>query len=292
MNIRFTINVVADGVHSRLRASIVGEDGYVAKKTGLTCYRIAISVDDAKKALGDLPLPHWWEPTTCQNRTSMISSTDGRPRMVIAYPLRHQTYFNLSCIVRAPGTTRSTTDSWHIEGDRSKMFEYFADFSEPFRLILRQGFLNLRSTVPKANRDSAATEVKYWELQDLETLPTWTKGRAMLIGDAAHAMTPMQGQGANMSIEDAEGLRLLVPGTCREDVPDILKLVETVRKPRVTRVQADTRRSRDEFAGTAVDESGSGSSFAESWDRYLEFNYGYNGIHSALKTWLEVNPRP
>jgi salicylate hydroxylase len=90
---------------------------------------------------------------------------------------------------------------------------------------------------------SAAAEVKVWELQDLEPLPTWTRGRAILIGDAAHAMTPMQGQGANMSIEDAESLRLLTPETRREDVPAILKLAESVRRPRVVQVLEETRKS-------------------------------------------------
>ncbi|KAF2786706.1 FAD/NAD(P)-binding domain-containing protein [Melanomma pulvis-pyrius CBS 109.77] len=78
--------------------------------------------------------------------------------------------------------------------------------------------------------------------QDLKTLPTWTRGRAVLIGDDTHAMTPMQDQGANMSIEDAESLRLLAPGKRREDVPDILKLAESFRRPRVAQVLGETRK--------------------------------------------------
>ena len=113
--------------------------------------------------------------------------------------------------------------------------------------------------------------MKVWELQDLEVLPTWTRGRAMLIGDAAHAMTPMQGQGANMSIEDAESLRLLAPGTRREDVQKILELAESVRRPRTAQVLAETRKSHSTFG------------VAERVTRNLEFNCGYNGIFEALK---------
>ena len=38
--------------------------------------------------------------------------------------------------------------------------------------------------------------------------PTWGRGRVPLLGDAAHAMTPNQGQGAAMAIEDAAVLAL------------------------------------------------------------------------------------
>lgn len=33
-------------------------------------------------------------------------------------------------------------------------------------------------------------EIKMWELQDLDPLPTWCRGRAILIGDAARRCTP------------------------------------------------------------------------------------------------------
>jgi salicylate hydroxylase len=113
-------------------------------------------------------------------------------------------------------------------------------------------------------------EVKVWELQDLEALPTWTRGRTMIIGDAAHAMTPMQGQGANMGIEDAESLRLLAPGTLRQDVPAILKLAESVRKPRVEKVLSETRKAHSRLG------------VVERMARNWEFNSSYSGVEEAL----------
>jgi len=129
-------DVVADGVHSRLRNVIVGSDTYAAKKTGLTCYRIAVSTEDAKKTLGELPLPHWWEPSSCKNRSSIIYSGDGTPRVVTTYPLRNQTLFNISCILKIQESTKATTESWNADGDRAKMLDLFGDFGEPLRKIL------------------------------------------------------------------------------------------------------------------------------------------------------------
>jgi 2-polyprenyl-6-methoxyphenol hydroxylase-like FAD-dependent oxidoreductase len=38
-------------------------------------------------------------------------------------------------------------------------------------------------------------------------LPTWSRGRLVLLGDAAHAMSPQLGQGVNMALIDAMALR-------------------------------------------------------------------------------------
>jgi len=38
-------------------------------------------------------------------------------------------------------------------------------------------------------------------------LPEWHRGRMVLLGDAAHAMSPQLGQGVNMALLDAEALR-------------------------------------------------------------------------------------
>lgn len=141
-------------MHSRLRNTITGDENFVAKKTGLTCYRVAVSVDNAKKALGDLPLPHWWDPSTSQNRTSVISAGDGSSRLITTYPIRNREYFNLSCILRTQESTKSSSESWNAEGDQSKMIETFQDFGEQMRLILRCVYTPPTSRVKRANISS------------------------------------------------------------------------------------------------------------------------------------------
>lgn len=117
---------------------------------------------------------------------------------------------------------------------------------------------------------SIATEVKVWELQDLDPLPHWNKGRAILIGDAAHAMTPMQGQGSNMAVEDADSLCLLLPGLACKEIQEVLRQMDSIRRPRTARVLRDTRAMAK---GISMDEMIAN----------LDFNCGYNGVFEALK---------
>jgi 2-polyprenyl-6-methoxyphenol hydroxylase-like FAD-dependent oxidoreductase len=77
---------------------------------------------------------------------------------------------------------------------------------------------------------------------DLEELAQrrWSKGRVVLLGDAAHAMTPNMGQGAAMALEDsAVLLELIRAGTQAREIGARLR---ARRERRVRFVQAQSRR--------------------------------------------------
>ena len=64
----------------------------------------------------------------------------------------------------------------------------------------------------------------------------------MIIGDAAHAMNPVAGQGANMALEDSQ---LLVELLKHHQLPveQVFRHFEDVRKPRVTKAAQRAHRS-------------------------------------------------
>ena len=68
--------------------------------------------------------------------------------------------------------------------------------------------------------------------------PYWGRSRVLLLGDAAHGMTPNQGQGAAMAIEDALALTLAL----RPGVTGALERYRAARDRRVRQVQLTSRR--------------------------------------------------
>ena len=79
---------------------------------------------------------------------------------------------------------------------------------------------------PAVTEMVGATEVgARWALHDLAPLERWHTDRVVLMGDAAHAMVPHQGQGANQTIEDAIAARDLLAGA-RTRVPPALPAYE------------------------------------------------------------------
>ena len=76
---------------------------------------------------------------------------------------------------------------------------------------------------------------------DMPPLPVWSRGRVVLLGDAAHAIGPHAGQGASMAIEDA-----LVLSSCLAETTDheaAFSRYETLRRPRIARVVKLTRQN-------------------------------------------------
>lgn len=74
-----------------------------------------------------------------------------------------------------------------------------------------------------------------WPIHAADLSVSWTLGRLVLIGDAAHAMTPFAAQGAAMAIEDADTLAAAVAAG-RGDMPAALRAWEASRRPRIRRV--------------------------------------------------------
>jgi salicylate hydroxylase len=89
-----------------------------------------------------------------------------------------------------------------------------------------------------------ATEVgARWALHDLAPLKRWHTNRVVLMGDAAHAMVPHQGQGANATIEDAIVLARAL--ATADDVPGALRLYTAIQRRRTTAIQWLARRTAD-----------------------------------------------
>ncbi len=86
---------------------------------------------------------------------------------------------------------------------------------------------------------SDLAQLRHDDLKD-GVAPRWWSPHRVLIGDAAHAVTPNMGQGAGLAIEDAACLAaLLAERGCGDDA---LAQYEAWRRPRALWIQAQSRR--------------------------------------------------
>ncbi|MGY1810384.1 FAD-dependent monooxygenase [Blastococcus sp. SYSU D00669] len=123
---------------------------------------------------------------------------------------------------------------------------WFAVASMPARTAIadehgevRRLFGGWHDPVPALVAATPPDAVTRLDIDDLaRPLPTFRRGRCVLLGDAAHAMTPDLGQGANQALEDAATLVRLVQGG---DLDAALGAYDRLRRPRTQRI---ARRAR------------------------------------------------
>jgi FAD-dependent urate hydroxylase len=107
-------------------------------------------------------------------------------------------------------------------GDPDKLIDLYGDFAEPVPTILEDA--------------RSESERPYFSpIEEVRQQP-WVRGRVVLIGDAAHAMSPNMAQGAGMALEDALVLAEVISGG------QPLREFEARRRPRVSFVQEQTHR--------------------------------------------------
>jgi salicylate hydroxylase len=121
-------------------------------------------------------------------------------------------------------TDTDSEESWSAPGDLKALAAEYAGWDKP-----------VQDTI------NSLEETFRWGIYDRAPLPYWSKQRITLMGDAAHPMVPHVGQGAGQSIEDGFALAVLLEGRTAKDVADRLKLYETIRLERTSKVQALAR---------------------------------------------------
>ena len=77
--------------------------------------------------------------------------------------------------------------------------------------------------------------------------PPWSRGRVVLVGDAAHGMPPFMAQGANQGLEDALVISTLIANLIKnnqlfneEAIADIFNTYESLRRPLMEKIQQAT----------------------------------------------------
>ncbi|MGW4958261.1 FAD-dependent monooxygenase [Nonomuraea sp. NPDC004186] len=85
----------------------------------------------------------------------------------------------------------------HYEAEKTEAARRVATWHQPIPALIA------------ATPDEAVIHI---DICDLDPLPTYVHGRAALLGDAAHAMSPDRGQGAGQSLEDAVVLAAALAG--------------------------------------------------------------------------------
>ena len=195
--------VGADGVHSVIRPHVAGS--IRATFSGTVGYRGLVPVKDIPSLPDPTPLQFWAGPG----------------RHLLHYAIDGGKTINFLAVVRVP---EWTNDAWMEDCQVSDAVDAFAGWHPAVTEMV-------------GAPDAGAR----WALHDIEPLERWHTDRVVLMGDAAHAMVPHQGQGAGQTIEDAIAL-----ADCLADDPAFaLQRYAERRRKRTAAVQKLSRRTAD-----------------------------------------------
>jgi 2-polyprenyl-6-methoxyphenol hydroxylase-like FAD-dependent oxidoreductase len=184
----------ADGIRSVIRRDF-GVDGSVTRRDQILC-RALTSFDG--------PAP---------DHLSAITLWLCRHGHVVHYPVKGGKALN----VVAAMDGRWGSEEWSAPAARQELMAHFVKIHPDLFHVL-----------------TISSPWHKWAAADLAPVESWSRNRATLVGDAAHAALPYLAQGAAMALEDAVTLARC---TQRADtIAEAFRAYETLRKPRVRRI--------------------------------------------------------
>lgn len=191
-----------DGIRSAVRRALWGEEQVTF--TGYIAWRGLVPMDRLDPAL---IVPD-------------SASFAGPARTFARYKVRGGTLVNYAAFSKRDEWAE---ESWSVHSEIAELQREFSDFAPEVQAIIA-------ATPPE--------RCFKWGLFDREPLGQWTRGRATLLGDAAHPMTPFLAQGAVMAIED--GMVLARALQAAADWEEGLARYEAARRERGTFVMRES----------------------------------------------------
>ncbi|HEX4259677.1 MAG TPA: FAD-dependent monooxygenase, partial [Acetobacteraceae bacterium] len=209
----------ADGIHSSLRAQLYPDEG-PPTWSGIMLWRGATE----------------W-PVHGDGRTMVISG--GNAAKFVFYPIHHD-----------PARSDMRLTNWAVMariGDAAQPPPRREDWNRPGRLdevlpFVRDRF-RLDFVDPAALIEATDTFYEY-PTCDRDPLPAWSRGRATLLGDAAHPMYPVGSNGASQAILDARALARHLASAA--SVPEALAAYDAERRPVTSEIVLANRRGGPE----------------------------------------------
>jgi salicylate hydroxylase len=230
--------VGADGVHSVVRNWVTG-GGPPPTYSDTSGFRGIVPISALSKMPDPMTIQFWL----------------GAGAHILHYPISND-LINFLAVVPGPIPWQSST--WMTEEPPGTVLKAFRDWHPAVREMV-----------------DAVEQSPRWALFSLPPLQSWSRGHTVLLGDAAHAMLPHQGQGANQTIEDAAVLATLLAASGHATLSDALHRYEVSRRARTRQVQRASWVNSEILHHPDGPDAESRDQKLSTLPEYLEWIHGY-----------------
>lgn len=284
---RKDVIVIADGVHSRFVHKVC-DDLSEPSRTGQSIFRFLIPTEKLQGNPTTAPI----FPASAPSGTRV--AVLGNRRMVW-YPCRNGTVQNYA-LIHADERHSTYREDYNAKASKDDLLKTYQAF-HPALLEMCD----------------LADDIRLWPLLFRRPNPTWVRGRAVLIGDAAHPMLPHQGQGGAQALEDGAALGVLFsripavdPGSSAEAdlrtssrvdqseistaaldydtfIAERLHLFQETRKNRTAAIQIFSNAGQDEAKKIESDARLYVKGKVPTTQKeFHDYNFGYNVVEDCL----------
>lgn len=231
--------VGADGVHSKVREGLFGMQRAVF--TGCMAWRGLVPSEKLPAGLADAVGVNWIGPGA----------------HVVTYPVRAGRLMNFVGVV---ARSDWKVESWTESGTVQECLNDFAGWHSDVHTLIRH-----------------IDQPFKWALLGREPLPSWSRGRIVLMGDAAHPTLPFLAQGAGMAIEDGIVLARCIDAFA-SDLPQALRSFEAARIERASSIVRGSAENTRRFHNPAL-------ASPEGAQAYVDNEWAEDKVHSRYD-WL------